>query len=215
MNWKPPAGANVHHKGAEIANSTRLAASATCLAQRAGATITTRAASAGHASSAVSTHWRYMGYRTAAPTTARTPITNKTTYTLTSPVCSRLPNHPTARDAAAVPFTSRPSTIRASTIFQSTSRESHITGRTMIASYSSAMYHSFQGSRARPVSGGASRAGTSASGLSSRNAPKMPNAATRTAPATRAHSVDDSRSTTGPTRWATLGTGSKIGRAHV
>src|SRR2546425_9395305 len=69
MNWNPPAGANVHHKGAEIANSTRLAASATCLAQRAGATITTRAASAGHASSAVSTHWRYMGYRTAAPTT--------------------------------------------------------------------------------------------------------------------------------------------------
>src|SRR2546422_3553601 len=74
MNWKPSAGANVHHKGAEIANSTRLAASATCLAQRAGATITTRAASAGHASSAVSTHWRYMGYRTAAPTTARTPM---------------------------------------------------------------------------------------------------------------------------------------------
>src|SRR5438874_10365723 len=95
MNWKPPAGANVHHKGTEIANSTRLAASATCLAQRAGATITTRAASAGHASSAVSTHWRYMGYRTAAPTTARTPMTNKTTYTPTSPVCSRLPNHPT------------------------------------------------------------------------------------------------------------------------
>src|SRR2546430_13263282 len=75
MNWKPPAGANVHHKGAEIANSTRLAASATCLAQRAGATITTRAASAGQASSAVSTHWRYMGYRTAAPSTARTPMT--------------------------------------------------------------------------------------------------------------------------------------------
>src|SRR5436189_1499806 len=148
------------------------------------------------------------GYRTAAPTTARTPMTNKTTYTPTSPVCSRLPNHPTARDAAAVPFTSRPSTIRASTIFQSTSRESHITGRTMIASYSSSTYHFFQSSRARPVSGGASRAGTSASGLSRRNAPKMPNAATRTAPATSAHSVDDASSTTGRRRWATLVTGS-------
>src|SRR2546429_4952751 len=75
MNWKPPAGASVHHKGTEIANSTRLAASATCLAQRAGATITTRAASAGHASSAVRTHCRYMGYRPAAPTTARTTHT--------------------------------------------------------------------------------------------------------------------------------------------
>src|SRR2546427_9875270 len=99
MNWKPPAGAKVHHNGAEIANSTRLAVSATCLAQRAGATITARAASAGHASSAVSTHWRDMGHRTAAPTTGRTPITNKTPYTPPPPVPARLAPHPRARDA--------------------------------------------------------------------------------------------------------------------
>src|SRR5882724_4634053 len=60
MNCMPPAGANVHHKGAEIANSMRLAASARCLAQRTGASSTTSAASAGHASSAVTTHWRYI-----------------------------------------------------------------------------------------------------------------------------------------------------------
>ena len=57
----PSAGANVHHKGTEIANSTRLAASATCLAQRTGASSTTTAAITGQASRAVSTHWRYMG----------------------------------------------------------------------------------------------------------------------------------------------------------
>src|SRR2546427_11135854 len=72
MHCMPSAGANVHHKGTEIANSTRLVASATCLAQRGGANTTTSAATRGQASSAVSTHWRYIGYRTAAPTTART-----------------------------------------------------------------------------------------------------------------------------------------------
>src|SRR5260370_40865138 len=123
MTRKPPAGANVHHKGTEIANSTRLAASARCLAQRAGATITKKAATAGHASSAVSTHWRYMGDRTAAPTTAGAPITHKTTHPPTSPVSSRLPNHPPARDAAAGPFATRPATLRGPRNFPDPVRE--------------------------------------------------------------------------------------------
>ena len=75
----PPAGTKVHHKGSAMANSARLAASATCFAQRVGTSSRSSAARAGHAISAVSTARSYTGYRTAAPSTARTPITNSTT----------------------------------------------------------------------------------------------------------------------------------------
>src|SRR6266581_5974347 len=59
-NCMPAAGTNVHHSGTEIANSARLAASATCFAQRAGTSSTSSAASAGQAISAVSTPCWYM-----------------------------------------------------------------------------------------------------------------------------------------------------------
>src|SRR6266550_2852540 len=213
MNCMPSAGTNVHHKGAEIANSMRLAASAKCLAQRAGASSTMSAPSTGQASSAVTTHWRYMGYRTAAPTTARTPTTNSTTYTPTSPVCNRLPTHPTARDAAAVPFTSSPSTTRTSTTFHSTSRDNHITGRTTMASYSSSTYHLFQSSRPSPRSGGARRAGTSVSGLSRRRAATNPSTATSTADTTSARSVAGEASAAGATATSVTGASQCSSRA--
>ena len=76
-----------------------------------------------------------------------------------------------------------------STIFHSTSRDSHSTGRTTIASYSSSTYHFFQSRRPNPRSGGARRAGASASGLRSRKAPTIPTAATSTADTTSTHSV--------------------------
>src|SRR5256886_9895356 len=198
-NCMPAAGWNTHHSGIERANSARLAASATCLAQRSGASSTAAAASAGQAMSAVSTACAYMRYRTTANTTARTPTTNSPTYTPTSPVCSRLPTHPTARDAAAVPFTSSPSTTRTSTTFHSTSRDNHITGRTTMASYSSSTYHLFQSSRPSPRSGGARRAGTSVSGLSRRRAATNPSTATSTADTTSAHSVAGEASAAGAT----------------
>src|ERR1051326_2169613 len=59
-NCIPAAGRNVHHSGTEIATSTRLAARATCLAQRSGTSRTAAAATTGQARSAVSTACEYM-----------------------------------------------------------------------------------------------------------------------------------------------------------
>src|SRR5207302_3282642 len=59
-NCIPAASWKVHHSGTEMANSTRLAARATCFAQRAGTSSTTAAATTGHARSAVSTACEYM-----------------------------------------------------------------------------------------------------------------------------------------------------------
>src|SRR5438445_7516949 len=46
-NCIPAAGRKVHHKGTEMANSTRLAARATCFAQRSGTSSTIAAATTG------------------------------------------------------------------------------------------------------------------------------------------------------------------------
>src|ERR1051325_4076796 len=59
-NCIPAAGRNVHHSGTEIANSTRLAARATCFAQRSGTSRTAVAATTGQARSEVSTACEYM-----------------------------------------------------------------------------------------------------------------------------------------------------------
>src|SRR5256886_15469622 len=54
-NCIPAAGRKVHHSGTEMANSRRLAARATCFAQRSGTSSTAAAATTGQARSAVST----------------------------------------------------------------------------------------------------------------------------------------------------------------
>src|SRR2546427_5496838 len=56
----PPDGTKVHHNGTAIANSIRLAAKPRCFAQRGGAIRIAAAATAGQASSAVSTQRAYM-----------------------------------------------------------------------------------------------------------------------------------------------------------
>src|SRR2546421_11707245 len=59
-NCIPAAGWNVHHRGTEMANSARVAARATCFAQRSGTSSTTAAATTGQTRSAVSTVCEYM-----------------------------------------------------------------------------------------------------------------------------------------------------------
>src|SRR5213595_128342 len=59
-NCIPAAGWKVHHSGTEITNSARLAARATCFAQRSGTSSTTAAATTGQTRSAVSTVCEYM-----------------------------------------------------------------------------------------------------------------------------------------------------------
>src|SRR6266516_4359062 len=76
VNCMPPSGTNVHQSGTEIANSIRLAASATYLANRPGRRMTTRPAISGHASSTVSTQGAYISSlpaRGAAARRRRTP----------------------------------------------------------------------------------------------------------------------------------------------